>query len=721
MRKPRYNDISAYFFLLLITVVAYWPVSSMAFSLKNDAINYFLAMRYNTSEAIQHGYFPSWSAYINMGYPLHADMQSGVWNPFVILMSLIRQYDIYWLHIETILVIFMAGVGMYRLLRYLQIEPKTAIIIGVAYILNGYITDAGQFLNWLYAAAIFPFVFLNTIRCFSTFTIKNAFLLGLSMSLMLLCAYPADFIITIYIVGGYAFAVFIRHWQQTNFRISYKKFLVPVSTAIITFLITCLPAILSYIPFLESINRGKGVSIDVALTNSMAPANFISLLTPWPTQAGKAFEATDPLIRNCYLGLIPFAFFIWFFIKYPRKDFVQKFLVTLFIIMVLFSLGEIGILRVFSYKFLPLMDSFRHPANAKLFFILAGQVLSAYAINYYITNSEKGDPTLKKIFITIFIIILGLFGWSLFNNNFLSGINGVKTLLNANNIKQLLDNLQFADYVFLNSILALFILGVSLLCLKKDIFKKWLSILLLADMIIVCQGMLPLTYVRKTPPSEAQSIIKKFPKGYPIPDVTRSVKEFSKDGMLYFDQIGCLNPYNKKPGRSDYVISPSNLSTQEGFWDYATFREKIIEYPFIYFADTILDVKDTASFIKHPTNKRAAFVESNSDKFNITNPGNANSIFLSKFTPGSFTIECKNEKEGFLVIQQNKYPNWHAVINGKKVPTYLTNLSFMGIVVPPGDNTIQLIYRKQYLRICALGSFCFVCLGFILINVKQKK
>ena len=105
MRKSRYNDISAYLFLLLVTVIAYWPVSSMAFSLKNDAINYFLAMRYNTSEAIQHGYFPSWSAYINMGYPLHADMQSGVWNPFVILMSLIRQYDIYWLHIETILVI----------------------------------------------------------------------------------------------------------------------------------------------------------------------------------------------------------------------------------------------------------------------------------------------------------------------------------------------------------------------------------------------------------------------------------------------------------------------------------------------------------------------------------------------------------------------------------------------------------------------------------------
>ncbi|MCB9056474.1 MAG: YfhO family protein [Chitinophagales bacterium] len=721
MRKSRYNDISAYLFLLLVTVIAYWPVSSMAFSLKNDAINYFLAMRYNTSEAIQHGYFPSWSAYINMGYPLHADMQSGVWNPFVILMSLIRQYDIYWLHIETILVIFMAGIGMYRLLRHLQIESKIAIIIGAAYILNGYISDAGQFLNWLYAAAIFPFVFLNTIRCFSKFTIKSAFLLGLSMSLMLLCAYPADFIITIYIVAGYTLATFIGHWRQTNFQISFKRFLVPVSTIIITFLITCLPAILSYIPFLESINRGKGVSIDVALTNSMAPANFISLLAPWATQAGKAFEATDPLIRNCYLGLIPFAFFIWFLIKYPRKNFVQKFLITLFILMVLFSLGEMGILRVLSYKFLPLMDSFRHPANAKLFFIFSGQILSAYAINYYVTNPEKGNATLNKIIISFFFIILGLFGWSLFNSNILSRINDSKALFNANNLKQVLDDLQFADYLFLNSILALVIIGVSLLCLKKDILKKWLPILLLADMIIVCQGMLPLTFVRKTPPSEAQSIINKLPKGYPIPDAAQSVKEFSKDGMAYFDQIGCLNPYNKKPGRSDYVITPSNLSTQEGFWDYITFREKIIEYPFVYFADTLLNVRDTASFIKHPTSKRVAFVESNSDKLKTTNQTNTNSISITKFNPGLFRIECKNENEAFLVIQQNKYPNWYATINGKKTSIHLANLSFMGIVVPPGNNTIQFTYREQYLLIYALASLCFVCLGFVLLNVKRKK
>ena len=62
----KYQD---YLFITGLAILAYWPVSFMLFSVKNDAINYFMAMRYNTSEAIQSGYFPLWSPYINMGYP----------------------------------------------------------------------------------------------------------------------------------------------------------------------------------------------------------------------------------------------------------------------------------------------------------------------------------------------------------------------------------------------------------------------------------------------------------------------------------------------------------------------------------------------------------------------------------------------------------------------------------------------------------------------------
>src|SRR5215203_1400281 len=138
-----------YCFILCIIIIIYWPVALMVFSLKNDAINYFLAIRYNISDSIQNGFFPFWSSYINLGYPLHGDMQSGVWNPLVLLLSLIRKYDIYWLHTETIIVIFIAGISIYHLLKYLKLDKVITLAGSTAYLANGYIVDSGQFLNWL--------------------------------------------------------------------------------------------------------------------------------------------------------------------------------------------------------------------------------------------------------------------------------------------------------------------------------------------------------------------------------------------------------------------------------------------------------------------------------------------------------------------------------------------------------------------------------------------
>ena len=185
MKEEEIRDYQAYLFIALFTVVAYWPMSTMLFSAKNDAIHYFLAMRYNTSEMLQHGMFPSWSPYINLGYPLHGDIQSGVWNPLVFLMSLVRQYDIYWLHTEIMLINMIAGIGMYRLLRYFSLDARVCLAIGAAYLLNGYMTDAGQFLNWLYAGAFLPFVVKYAHRALQTFHLRDGFALGLSFSLML--------------------------------------------------------------------------------------------------------------------------------------------------------------------------------------------------------------------------------------------------------------------------------------------------------------------------------------------------------------------------------------------------------------------------------------------------------------------------------------------------------------------------------------------------------
>ncbi len=331
-----------YLFIVLVALVAYWPVSSMLFSVKNDAINYFMAMRHNTSEAIQHGYFPAWMPYINMGYPAHGDVQAGVWNPVVVILSLFRQYDMYWLQVETILTIIIAGFSMYHLLKYFKLKRSVVLAVTAAYMLNGFITDSGQFLNWLYAAAYLPFVMLCTIRCFDSFKVKDAFLLGLSYSLMLLSAYPSDFIQLSYILAAYLIFVFFRHKKIHGLKKSSQAFARQLLVAALCFLIICLPALLSYIPFIQSIDRGQGVNLETALINSMSPENLISFVTPWPTMKASYNQYTDPLIRNCYIGIILLPFFIYAIAKKGKKPFLHWFLLGVFAFFLLFSLGQLG-------------------------------------------------------------------------------------------------------------------------------------------------------------------------------------------------------------------------------------------------------------------------------------------------------------------------------------------------------------------------------------------
>src|ERR1700730_16621143 len=82
------NTFKHLLLLAFFAAVSYWPVSLHLYSLKNDALNYFLPVRWQISDSINEGYFPFWAPYFNLGYCLHGDMQSGVWNPFVWLFSI---------------------------------------------------------------------------------------------------------------------------------------------------------------------------------------------------------------------------------------------------------------------------------------------------------------------------------------------------------------------------------------------------------------------------------------------------------------------------------------------------------------------------------------------------------------------------------------------------------------------------------------------------------
>jgi len=176
--------------LFVVCLLAYWPLSFGVFSVKNDAINYFLPFRFNISSAIQNGEFPYWSPFIYLGYPLHGDMQSGVWNPIVLLLSLFSKYDLTLFHIEYLLYIFLSGSGMYLLSGSVTRIKSIRLFAALAYMLNGYIFGSGQFVNWVASAAFVPFVLHFYLRFLTTGKRSAALKTAISCWPFLVCGYP---------------------------------------------------------------------------------------------------------------------------------------------------------------------------------------------------------------------------------------------------------------------------------------------------------------------------------------------------------------------------------------------------------------------------------------------------------------------------------------------------------------------------------------------------
>lgn len=115
-----------------------------------------------------------------------------------------------------------------------------------------------------------------------------------------------------------------------------------------------------------------------------------------------------------YSGLIAMAFSIYAILRVKKSDFYAIFFALIFVL--LFSVGESGVIAKFIYQYYPMMDRFRHigfvTPVAKIFII----VCAGFGIDHYL-SSKNNKNYLTLIFIAI---SLGIFfiahdysaGWS---------------------------------------------------------------------------------------------------------------------------------------------------------------------------------------------------------------------------------------------------------------------------------------------------------------------
>ncbi len=720
--------IHTWLLLAVICLIGYWPVSSNLFSLKNDAYIYFLPCRYFISESIQSGHLPLWNPYFYMGFPLHGDMQSGAWNPIVFFISLFTKYNMTTLQYETLLYIFIGGIGMYKLLSNFNISHATKLVIAVSYMFCGFIIDTGQITVWTGSAAFIPFVLLYYSRLLflQGSTYSNALKTGIAFYFLLTAGYPSFVIMAVYILF-FAFVCtlisgFIK--KKIDKKIAFGL-LKANAVGIAAFLLMALPALLSYYDYFPYYQRSSGTALSDAQINPFNPFAAISYLFPLSVTKSHAYLSTDPTARSGYIGL--FALLLLAGAIRKKLSGVQIFIAAATAIIFLFSLGDALPVRKFFYNYVPLMNFFRHPGSMRIFTTGGLLILSSFFLDDFFKAVKNKEI---KFYLYAAIISLLSVGTIMFvqsgSSRVLDKIINFKTNFAAtadkrNFTKLFYDSFSFADAVLLEGFLQILFLicFIYFLWKKKTVSSKWLPALFILNPVLLAQFSIPATFVTQQSPSKINNFIKSSPRGYPVPDINTSIAANNIIEEATNAEFGCSSFYTKKIVQAKDELNPSFTQSLKEFDSDTALSRVVMQYPVCYFADTVLPYNPVGKITAG--NKKILFTNDTTwDKFSNDPIKNKSSISIKKFAPWGFEFEATVQMAKPFVLFQNYNKNWALYVDDHRYEIYKGNTSFMYARIYKGKHTLQFIYWPHYLFFVTVVSLISILLIIVLLVIKPE-
>jgi len=685
--KPPLKTI---FLFIAVVLIAFLPISSSLFFIKNDAFVGYFPPKFFMSESIHAGYLPLWNPYINFGFPQYGDMSGGYWSPITWLIASTVGYNAYTFTIEILCYILIGGIGMYQLTSAWQLDKKVRLIAGITFMCCGYNVGHLQHFNWLSGTAFVPWCFWGYLLLLNHFSLRNILLSVLFFYLLVASAHPGISI------GAFYFfcSVFIFHLLKKDPTISLKNRIkeLCISHAILGLLFLLLSAgmIIGYLDILPYFVRGEKISLADSL---LYPANiktWISTLLPFATVKNDAFYNTDPSMRNSYFSLTLLLFLLLACVN--KKNNWQKYLLVTGILFALLSAG--GIFKSFAYKFIPLIGYIRLNGEFRIFTLLCFIIVAAIELNNFINKKNTFTGKTKWIYYIIEILLLACIISGLYNsinskNSLLYGLSNIfqqDTI--ALKLKTLIDEVSFYDTLWIQGSIQLLILWVIKHCLKFGNFNL-LKQVVVADIIIASLLNIPFTGVGKASVAQVQSILNQSPKGIPSPasQPIKNIDTISTEEKL---MIGDWSMYSKQIGVKSEVSYPITLKNMSAYF------ENNEQHP-------------DSNFLQYP------FVFMNDAKKN-------SSISIENFSPNKIVLNVTKESLSQLILQQNYYPHWFYYTDKEKRKVEKAGINFMGASISKGSHTITFSFEPVIVKwAMLLSSILFVTYCLLLFVLLFKR
>jgi len=391
----------------------------------------------------------------------------------------------------------------------------------------------------------------------------------------------------------------------------------------------------------------------------LVPFSFISYLLP--NAANKAnFLATDLSMKNTYIGLFVFFFFL---ISLTRLDGLKKIILGFTLFSFLFSLGDLVPVQKFSYHFLPLMDTFRHPGTIRIFTCIGMIWLAAFSMEEFFVGDKK--QLLKRLsYVTLGILLFAAI-YFLATDSYESVI---PFSLHPSVLKELLYTLSFKQFAaFIAVLQILFLIAFIFLLERRLLLAKAAKVLIILNSVVFAWMGLPFNVVSQYKTADVNAYINSFPDGYPMPDVHGSIESDIISDSIEISVHGYHNFYNKKITIQDKIITPTLNSDYEMFLGDFPLRRQLKGYPFVYLTDSLQQRIDSAD------------------------------IKLVHLTPNSFAFAVRINQSAEMHLFQQYNHNWHVTINKRPAEIRKSNIAFMKVQLPAtsGSLIIKWNYRPK--------------------------
>jgi hypothetical protein len=726
-----------------------------------DLTRYYYPTKQILRDIVYHGEFPYWNRYFSGGQPIAANPEHEVFYPFTWLI-LLPSYNLgYSLHI--IVHIFIGLLGMYALLRSMELRPEAAWLGAMAWGLGGLYLSYVNLLPILFCAAWLPLTCLYVRRFLLAHAARDFALGALFFGLQCLVAEPTTVMQTGVLLGCYGL---YRAWHATprvSKAITRTLWIALISAAA---LMVGAAQTLSAIDHVHDSARSRPFGFDLVSAWSMPWAKYAEMIFPnvlghmsikqvmWYWGGGLYTGMGSPFLFNVYVGLGVVALVIGG--AFARRRGIGL-VAVVFVVSSLLALG--GHTPLLRWLFnAGIATSIRYPEKFIMMGIFALIVFGAQMMERIFAGDEDVRAgALGFVFAaTVVAAIVAISGATPLYGRAFTKIWGIT---NGPATPRTIA-LSWHDWIIAA------IRGAIVIALLLTVHLRARAVWLTVGALFVAGDLALVTWelnprmprrffdnpplARTLPPNHADYRVfhevdwygsekpaqQYFSTGdavywivrnglFPMTPAGSGVRtvlerDYDKTALLpTVDLTDCVWDV-KRSGRGDWWEPFMAMSNAWYRASYRPFEEEqkrtkgrfkgsepvffipAKHYPRYYFADQIVTIKDRQDFAKKLSNSKF----SDATAF-ITQPGfvPARGVVRGvRETANTATIDVESFGQGFLVMSVTPHKYWRVRVDGTPAEPIVTNIGYQGIMVTPGKHRVEMRYRNEIVRLGMLIS-----------------